>query len=251
MTQTELSYLNDTYADKGISSFVRHDRDEQGLFIVLQSTIFYPQGGGQPSDVGTLSFGRKIVPVKHVSYHAGEVRHYLEDDLDDFPAHRADVEMQIDLEYRILNARYHTAGHLLDNVVQDIARHDGVVAIKGQHYPDKATVTFRNTSQRIIADELATVNERLALAIANDFEVVARDATIEEVQNVQPHLVPFLPSDKDIRVVQIGDFPLIPCGGTHVSKLSELLEVHVTGAKNKKDRKTKEPQTKISYELRL
>jgi len=96
MTHTNLKYLNDTSMNQGTALFVRSDEDERGSFLVLDGTIFYPQGGGQPSDTGIIAFESGRIELSDVRYYSGEVRHYFVG-ADSFPTQGDQIKMQIDL----------------------------------------------------------------------------------------------------------------------------------------------------------
>jgi len=209
---------------------------------VLDGTIFYPQGGGQPSDTGIIAFESGRIELSDVRYYSGEARHYFVG-ADSFPAQGDQIKMQIDLSGRILNSRYHTAGHLLVYIVEEIASEDRVVAVKGYQFPQGAYVEFNNTTKRPIASDIELINRKLSGAIKEDLDVVSRETTFEEIQKIHPHLAPFVPKDKPSRSVQIGNYPSLPCGGTHVPCLSEIGMAIATKVKNRKE------HTKISYNL--
>jgi Ser-tRNA(Ala) deacylase AlaX len=61
--QTLLSYFEDTYKFEDHASVVASNKDEFGYFLVLNQTIFYPQGGGQPSDQGLIEVGGAVIRI--------------------------------------------------------------------------------------------------------------------------------------------------------------------------------------------
>ena len=97
-------------------------------FVRLSETLFHPQGGGQKADRGTVG-GRAVTHVAHAD--GGEVNHYLDstDGLSDGDG----VEMVVEAEWRQLNARWHTAGHLIAAVVEKLF--PAVQGVAGHHWP--------------------------------------------------------------------------------------------------------------------
>lgn len=65
---TQLSYFEDTYKFEDTAVIKANGKDENGDFLILNQTIFYPQGGGQPSDRGTIAVDGVVVPIHSVKY---------------------------------------------------------------------------------------------------------------------------------------------------------------------------------------
>lgn len=60
---THLIYFEDTYKFIDQAIIKECNKDENGFFLILNQTIFYPQGGGQPSDQGRMEIGNLILPI--------------------------------------------------------------------------------------------------------------------------------------------------------------------------------------------
>ncbi len=73
---TKLVYLDDTYKFTDQAQVEYLANDERGQYCVLDQTIFYPQGGGQPSDTGFFEAKAVQMPISFVCFVEGEVRHY-------------------------------------------------------------------------------------------------------------------------------------------------------------------------------
>jgi len=241
LNNTTLEYLDDTYAFKGMSKLLSEGRDEKGRYIVLDRTIFYPQGGGQPSDTGTIETKTTKIQVWFVGYSDGIVRHYTNDDAPLDLAENEEVQTSIDIRRRLDNARTHTAGHLISHVVESM--YPGVLAVKGYHFPDGAHVEFMNPQRISIAEKLEEIEALVRNEINSGGSIEAQFASYDDAISLTPHLAAYIPTNKPSRIVTISSFSAQPCGGTHVANLSQLGNVSITRIKNKKDR------TKISYEM--
>lgn len=80
------------------------------MYLILNQSLFYPQGGGQPADQGKIITANACYEVFDVRNVDGEIRHYIIDN--SAPTHSVeDVTIKIDKERRVLNSKYHTAGH--------------------------------------------------------------------------------------------------------------------------------------------
>jgi Ser-tRNA(Ala) deacylase AlaX len=235
---TELVYLNDTYQYQGSGTLLRIDADERGSYGVCDRTIFYPQGGGQPADSGDLTVNGQRIPVTFVGFANGEVRHYG-NFADLALTGAAEAGQRVDESRRLKNSQAHTAGHLVANVAESIAPE--LHAVKGYHFPEGSYVEFDGVLAGLAEEFIATMNERLSEAVRAEHNIQCRTVDFHELQAICPKLPAGLPQDKPLRVVQIGDFPPVPCGGTHLPSLADLKSVSISKAKSKQGK------TKVSY----
>ena len=73
---TELVYLKNTYEFETTAKLLKFDKDEKGTYLILDRTLFYPQGGGQPSDLGQILVKHLKFNITFVSFNNGLVHHY-------------------------------------------------------------------------------------------------------------------------------------------------------------------------------
>ncbi len=111
---TELLYQTDSYLKNFTASVVALDEDGRG--IALDRTAFYPGGGGQPADSGSMTANSVTYPVKRAKKAGDLVFHYVES-AEALPPIGADVQGQIDWERRYQLMRTHTAMHMLCGVI--------------------------------------------------------------------------------------------------------------------------------------
>jgi alanyl-tRNA synthetase len=237
---TEVFYLNYPYLTVLHSRIINFGLDDKGTYLVLDQTIFYPQGGGQPSDTGIIDLNEKEIHVSFVRHFPQEIRHYVSNIDDDFlnkDCLNANICSKIDMNRRYLNTRYHTAAHLLSNVVETISPE--LKAVKGHSFPNEAYVEFSGSSVL----EVPHIQEKLNEAIASNLETTVFEISLQEFEKNFHKLTYPVALHKDFRVVRIGNYFPIPCGGTHISKISEI------GVMKIKKIKTKGEKTKISYGL--
>lgn len=184
--------------------------------IRLDRTWFHPQGGGQKSDRGTIG----SVPVLHVSHNNGEIDHYVET-IALFSVGQ-EVEIVVDREWRLLNAKYHTAGHLIAALIED--HFPKLQAISGHHWASEARVEF--VGNRPDAEQ---VKDFLPTALA---EAIAKNLPVRICGN-----------PLNDRSIAIGDYPAVPCGGTHVEWLGILGKVEIAKVK------VQQGKLRISYRV--
>ncbi|MDZ8189305.1 MAG: alanine--tRNA ligase-related protein [Nostoc sp. ChiSLP02] len=238
---TVLAYLEDTYKFSDKAHFEYIANDERGYYCVLDSTIFYPQGGGQPSDVGTIEAKRVQIPITFVSFVDGEVRHY--GNFSSVSLEKGEeVTLYVDEARRMQNAKAHTAGHLMYTIVESLDQN--LIAVKGYHFPDGSYVEFQGSpSLENMETFIAEVNTKISEALNKATNVEASRITPEELAARWSNIPSNLPPGKPLRVVTIGNLHPTPCGGTHLKSLNELKSVIITKAKRQKG------NFKVSYKF--
>jgi len=240
---TELKYLSDTYVYIDESVFLHYGQDDRGSYVVLDQTIFYPQGGGQPSDVGSIHFGQQMIDVIFVGFKDGQVRHYISDSMlsvDDFLGKRC--ELRLDKDRRLKHAKLHTAGHLIAGLVD--SQRGSMRAAKGYHFEEGPYVEFEGEPENGDADAfLAALQSKINLLIAEVPQVCEANVSFDELKQRCWNVPPNIPADKPLRTITIHSLDPVPCGGTHVRCLSEIGAVNVVKLKKRKG------LTKISYRV--
>ncbi|MCS5537755.1 MAG: alanyl-tRNA editing protein [Candidatus Poseidoniaceae archaeon] len=198
---------------------------------ILDRTLFYPIGGGQNWDVGTLSWDGGESEVVEVRGRA-DVEHHLINitglSVGDM------VEGRIDWQRRHAHMRMHTAQHLVSGIVYEMFH--GTRTVGNQIHHDRSRIDFNPIK---FEDEMLNrVITRTNEMIESDLSVECRVMTRAEINKIMPpdrtnmDLLPI--SVKELRVVRVGDdVDLCPCAGTHVRKLSEIGNVRLLGKKSK------------------
>jgi len=225
---TKLLYQADSYLQTFNAKIIAVDPENQG--VVLDQTAFYPGGGGQPADFGTLMIGEQTFRVKRVNRIGGQFVHQLEGDL--LPEAGSQVQGQIDWEHRYKLMRTHTAMHVLCGV---IFRDYGASVTGGNMEPLKGRMDFEfETMQRELVDE---INSNINDEVANTRPVSWRELPREEAFQI-PDLIRtkinLLPEGiKTVRIVEIEGLDLQADGGTHVRNTSEVGRIRVVDYKSK------------------
>lgn len=174
---------------------------EDRFAVILQSTIFHPQGGGQPFDTGWLGDAQ----VLRVTQEADRVVHYVNQ-----PVAVGPITARVDAARRTLHTRLHSAGHLIGNAGETL----GWMPIKAHHWPGEGKITFiRGESAQAI--DAQTLQQQINQWIAADYP---RQMAL----------------DDGTREVGFGELPTYACGGTHVQTLGELGEVTILALSEKK-----------------
>ena len=197
--------------------------------IVMESTIFYPLGGGQPGDTGILILNGDEYRVTDTCFAEDRVTivHHLNDeDLSAFNVGDR-VGMVLDWERRHRHMRMHTSLHLMCHLITAQATGGSIgeaesridFDLQGQ-VVDKNNLTIE--MNRLIKSQLP-----VTISSITD-EVLAQNPGLVRTMSVQPPK-----GQGSIRTVTILDTDYQPCGGTHVNNTAEIGEVIVTKIKNK------------------
>lgn len=226
---TEELFRSEPYTRVCTASVVSSDNEG----IVLNRTIFYPEGGGQPGDTGTLepaTPGLRDIRIIGTERREGEIVHLVEP----FTARLepgTQVNLLLDWAPRHRHMRMHTCLHLLCAVVGDAKVTGGSVGT------EKGRLDFNLPDNPLTREEVQLSLDRL---IEADLKVTTRWITDEELA-AQPDLVRTMsvqpPSGQGrIRLVEIEGVDLQPCGGTHVAHTAEIGRIVVGKIESKGSR---------------
>ena len=199
--------------------------------IELDRTIFYPMGGGQPGDTGTIEWEGGSATVVDTRYGEGGTIRHIVDEGAALPAVGTAVTAVIDWDRRYLHMRMHTALHLLGSVLQYGVTGGNISATKSRLDFDMEDTVDKES-----------VNAKLAELVADDHPVSCRWITDEEL-DAQPDLVRTMSVQPPrgvgkVRLLEIAGVDLQPCGGTHLKSTGEVGRVSV-GKVEKKGRRNR------------
>jgi alanyl-tRNA synthetase len=227
---TDQLYLKDTYLFESDACITQYKKDERGIpYILLDRTIFYPQGGGQPYDRGKIIGDGFEYVVRDVRQIEEEIRHYIEpsQSLSQNQPENSVAKCLLDKERRLLNARYHTAGHLLGNAVEELC--PNLKAQKCHAFPGEAYIEF-------IGNEMPneeSLQKKLQNAITENLPTKIFETDRRQFESTYYKLPYEIPEAKKFRGMQIGNYQPIPCGGTHVMSTGEIGEITLKKMKQK------------------
>ena len=218
---TEPIYLHDSYARTFDAKVTASERN----LVVLDRSAFYPGGGGQPHDLGTLN-GTQVVGFNR---DAGEVWHELEGDA---PKVGDAVAGELDWERRYSLMRTHTAMHILCGVIW---RDYGAKVTGGGMQPLKGRMDFEFEQMKaeLVGDIDKAINDEVKKARSISVRFLDRTAA-----NVDPDLIRtkinLLPKEiTEVRVLDIEGLDVQADGGTHVKSTDEVGTIHIANYKSK------------------
>ncbi len=201
--------------------------DARGL--VLDCTIFYPHGGGQPGDTGTLirEDGTRVPIVDTLKGETrGEIVHVLPGGYEG-PVAGEPVQLELDWERRYSHMRMHTACHLLSAVLP-------YPVTGGSIRRDSARLDFDMPATAAARDELAVRINALIDAAHDVTSEWIEDAEFDQrVELVRTLAVAPPRGSGRVRLVKVEGVDLQACGGTHVANTREIGRIVVPKIENK------------------
>jgi len=223
---SEELFSGDSYVSEFRARVVKLD----GREVILDRTAFYPGGGGQPADKGSLGIGPVQASVVDARREGGNVVHVLDLAIPDTVR---DLEGTLDWERRYAHMRYHTALHVLSGVIW---RNFEAKVTGGQMRTDRARMDFSFPGEWT-ADVVGEIERLTNESLAEDRPVKVYELEREEALadpdliRTQVNLVP--ERVKRIRIVEIEGLDTQADGGTHVANTREVGEMGITGHKSK------------------
>jgi misacylated tRNA(Ala) deacylase len=222
---TEKIFYQDSYQKTHATKVVRVV--ENG--VVLESTIFYPLGGGQPGDTGSLSIGGESYRVIDTRYDADriDIVHFLDaEDLSHIQAGEA-VDMELDWQRRHRLMRMHTSMHLMCNLIPAQATGGSIGETESRIDFDLQGLEVNKEDLTLRINELIQQDIPLTIGSITDEELDSNPSLVRTM-SVQPPR-----GQGTVRTINIENIDYQPCGGTHVKSTGEIGEVVITKLKNK------------------
>jgi len=227
---TELLYQTDSYLKEFDAIVTAVDAEAHA--VVLDRTAFYPGGGGQPNDMGQLSFsGDTLYPVEKVKKQGADVLHFIGGTLP-LPQVGAQVRGQIDWEQRYLLMRTHSALHVLCGTV---FRDYGALVTGGNMEPGKGRMDFEfeRLQAELVGEIEAAVNKEVAAGHEVRVKILPREKAFQIPDLIRTKINLLPEGITEVRTVEIVGLDLQADGGTHVKNTSEIGKIKVVDYKSK------------------
>ena len=205
-------YYEDAYRRNFTTKIIKTGQDEVGEYVVIEETAFYPTGGGQPHDTGTLNG----VPVENVEETDGEIRHYITGPLEK----GTDIQGEIDWDRRFDHMQQHSGQHILSAAFDNMFGHKTVSFHLGKEY---LTIDLN-------IEQLPEEDARKAEEMAN--QIILENRPIETKWVSENELSEYtlrkaLKVTEDIRLVIIPEYDYNGCGGTHPRSTGEVAAIKI------------------------
>ena len=219
-------FLEDSYRREFRAGVKKVD----GREVILEETAFFPGGGGQPADKGTLGIGPVNAAVVDARREGGGIVHVLDRAIPDTVR---ELKGELDWERRYAHMRYHTALHVLSGVIWKAfdARVTG-----GQMRAERARMDFSFPGEwtaEVVGEIERLTNEALAEGRPIRVYGLPREEALgnPDLMRTQINLVP--ERVRTVRIVEIENLDTQADGGTHVANTREVGEIEITAHKSK------------------
>lgn len=225
--KTHAIYLEDSYAKemdaKVLEIFPEEDPSAgsgqaKRWRVILDQTVFYPMGGGQPTDQGKLG----ETSVYQVMTKNGEIWHYIQSDI--APEVGQTVHGTIDWNRRFQNMRVHSAGHIVDFAMYMLGYSPKVLLpMKGDH-GKKPYIVYQGVLGKDIKLELEEKSNEL---VAKAMNLTTAFVPLDALQKDAIYLQPGLPMNKPLRKLTLDGVGSVADGGTQVKNTCEVGKISV------------------------
>ncbi|NOV02135.1 alanyl-tRNA editing protein [Paenibacillus planticolens] len=211
-------YYNSAYIREWQTTISGILNREDGYYVTLAETAFYPHGGGQPCDVGRING----IPVLDVSSEGDTVLHKLAILPDE-----GNATCEVEWDRRFDHMQQHSGQHLLSAVCRDLYQ---AMTLSFHLGTDYATIDVE--SPELSPIQLAAIEKEVNQQIYNNHSITSYFVTEEEMARLplikQPKVT------ENIRIVEIKDIEYNACGGTHVSSTGEIGMIKLLKAEKQK-----------------
>lgn len=190
---------------KQLNTFVKSCKEGKSFYeVILDKTIFYPEGGGQPADFGFID-GKKVVDVQNLN---GEIIHFVEGKIE-----KKEVLIELDFERRFDLMQQHTGQHLLSEVLMKLYNVQTLSFHLGDDYS-----TIEISMETINEQTILEIEKEIMKKIYENLKI--KTYFVENVTDVPFRKMPKVKSN--IRVVEIDKYDYNACGGIHLNSTGQL-----------------------------
>ncbi len=218
---TKLLYLTDNFLKETTAKIVDVKTKGNQTAVILNQTIFYPLGGGQPSDQGTITTKTGSLAVSQVTYNQGQPLHFGK--LQGKLTKKTTARLTLDWPSRFHHMCLHSAGHIVHEAVMAVSY--GIEPIEGMHgIKNELYVKYQGIIDRTLIDQ---IQDKVDQIIADNLPITTQFVSLTKLQSLAPWVPANLPKNKPLRVMQVGSFPPIPDGGTQVASTADVGKVKI------------------------
>ena len=206
-------YYSDSYKTDFPSEIIKIGSDETGDFVLLSESYFYPESGGQPSDIGQINKA-VITFVKEVD---GDARHYYTGKIELGPA-----LCQINWENRFDYMQQHTGQHILSAIFYNVLKGETSSFTIGEK-SSSIEISIENFDEAKALEIMKLSNQ----IIMKNLEVKSGIYEKSEIEKMPLRKIPSV--NENIRIIYIDPLDYSPCGGTHSKWTGEVGHIRITG----------------------
>lgn len=227
--RTKQEYIDDSYLQEMDAEILEVTAESDGRYrLVLSNTVFYPMGGGQATDQGSLESSDWKAEVYQVMYKDGDIWHFVK--CESTPSVGDKVHGKINWERRYKNMRLHSAGHIVDFAMAALSYSPKLLVPQKADHDKNPHIVYSGILGKNIREELQTKTNALVL---EDREFSWYFQPFDQLQKEAIYLQPGLPTDKPLRTLKLEGVGVVADGGTQVKRTSEVGKINIDAIEEK------------------
>ena len=212
-------YYKDAYLKECTSKVISCQPGKNGYEVELEDTVFYPEGGGQPGDTGSLNGSVEVIDTKERD---GRILHICKEAIPEGTA----VTGKLDWQRRFRNMQQHTGEHILSGIIHQKYGYDNVGFHMGK---DFVSVDFNGM---LTPEQIMEIEECANAAVFADQEIRITYPSLEELKKLNYRSKKELTGQ--VRIVEVLGSDICACCGTHVKRTGEVGLIKVTRSEHYK-----------------
>ncbi|MCK4332417.1 MAG: alanine--tRNA ligase, partial [Thermoplasmatales archaeon] len=223
LPETEPLYYEDHYSKEFDAKVLWKSDTDNGTKVILDKTTFYPDGGGQPGDMGVLSTDKKQVIVKRVEKEGNSIIHIIDGDLEI----GEEIHGKIDWEHRYTLMKHHTGTHVVNGALRKLFG-EHIWQAGSQLGVNEARFDFshyKSITEQEIKEIEKLANEFIKQEVPVEKKVMTRNDA-ERTYGFRLYQGGVPPGNK-IRVLNIPGIDVEACGGTHLNNTKEIEKIRI------------------------
>lgn len=231
---TRLLYYEDAYVKEFEARVIKIMKSENGeKGAILDRTVFYPGGGGQPSDTGLIKNDGMQVRVVRLRRHGEIIIHFV-DEVSGEIREGDNVKGVVDWNRRYRLMRVHTSAHLMSQAIRQALDKPVEIVSSGMDL-EKTRLDFTHKgSTRELFPQIESIANNVVMENRTvKIRLMPRNEGEEYVKKFHESLKTLPPQVSEVRIVEIEGWHACACGGTHVKSTSEIREVKLLSRSSK------------------
>jgi Ser-tRNA(Ala) deacylase AlaX len=222
---TKALFLADSYLKESPATVVSV---KDGRYVILDQTIFYAKGGGQPNDTGKIIRGSEVFNIVYVGKFSGEISHEV-DQVGLQPGDNVYCVLNWDRRYKLM--RSHTAAHVFTALLN---KGTGALITGNQLEEDHVRFDFslEKFDRTLLETYLVKANELFKTDVAVKWYELPREEALK-IPGIVKMAEAFPPNFPSLRIVEIVGVDKSADGGTHVRNLREIGQLELLKTENK------------------
>ncbi len=223
LPSTEQLYYKDHYIREFDAKVLWKNKINNGTEVIIDQTAFYPEGGGQPADIGTLSKKGAEISVKNVTKEGNSIIHVIDGDLNVGDL----VHGEIDWKHRYTLMKHHTGTHLVNGALRQLLgehiwQAGSQLGLNNARF-DFAHYKSISDSEEDEIEEL--VNQFIKQTVSVEKKIMDRNSA-EKTHGFRLYQGG-VPPGNSIRVLNIHGIDVEACGGMHLNNTSEVEKIRI------------------------